>query len=206
MMGWDYVSEPRPSLAYCSSPGWYVSVEDHGMMLPAGNNSWLVHYSSLVVLRAETSGESRRNGRRSENFAYQYLKYLRRSLTCRKILRHGTSGFTSHPKEGVLWIFIALKNPSPRPALNPRPLVLVASTLTTTPPRWHKETHARLPSFFSLLVQRPRFYWEANNDITYVLQPIKIACEVQQLAQYRRLVISAISVGCNLLKERPNAV
>jgi hypothetical protein len=30
-------------------------------------------------------------------------------LTCRKILRHGTSGFTSHPKESVLRIFIALK-------------------------------------------------------------------------------------------------
>jgi hypothetical protein len=27
---------------------------------------------------------------------------------CHKILQHGTSGFTS-PKEGVLWIFIALK-------------------------------------------------------------------------------------------------
>jgi hypothetical protein len=28
-------------------------------------------------------------------------------LTCHKILWHGASGFTSHPKEGVLWIFIA---------------------------------------------------------------------------------------------------
>jgi hypothetical protein len=68
-------------------------------------------------------------------FAYQYLKYLKGSLTFRKIWRHGTSGFTSHPKDGVLWIFIALKNPSPRPVLNPRPLDPVASTLTTTPPR-----------------------------------------------------------------------
>jgi hypothetical protein len=39
--------------------------------------------------------------------------YLKGSLTCHKILRHGTSGFTSHPKEGVLWIFITLKNPLP---------------------------------------------------------------------------------------------
>jgi hypothetical protein len=31
------------------------------------------------------------------------------SFTCRKILRHGTSCFTSHPKEGVLRIFIAIK-------------------------------------------------------------------------------------------------
>jgi hypothetical protein len=31
------------------------------------------------------------------------------SLTSRKIVRHGTSGFTSCPKEGVLRILIALK-------------------------------------------------------------------------------------------------
>jgi hypothetical protein len=64
-----------------------------------------------------------------------YLRYLKGSSTCRKILRHGTSGFTSHPKEGLLRIFIALKNPSPRPGLNPRPLGAVARKLTTTPPR-----------------------------------------------------------------------
>jgi hypothetical protein len=45
------------------------------------------------------------------------------------------SRFTSHPKEGVLRICIALKNPSPLPGLNPRPLGPVACTLTTTPPR-----------------------------------------------------------------------
>jgi hypothetical protein len=97
----------------------------------AGENSWLIHNSSLAVLPAEKSGASR-----SENFAYQYLKYLKEYLTCHKILWHGTCGFTSHPKEGVLWIFITLKNPSPWPCLNPRPLGLVASTLTTTPLRW----------------------------------------------------------------------
>jgi hypothetical protein len=49
----------------------------------------------------------------------QYLRYLKRSLTCRKILRYPTSGFTSHPKEDVLQICIALKNVSPLPDLNP---------------------------------------------------------------------------------------
>jgi hypothetical protein len=34
------------------------------------------------------------------------------SLTCRKILRHGTDGFTSSTKEVVLRICIALKNSS----------------------------------------------------------------------------------------------
>jgi hypothetical protein len=56
-------------------------------------------------------------------------------LTCRKILRHEASGFTSHSKEGVVQNFIALKNPSPRLGLNPRALGPVASTLITIPPR-----------------------------------------------------------------------
>jgi hypothetical protein len=54
-----------------------------------------------------------------------------------KKLRHGTSGFTSHPKEGVLRIFIVIKNPSPRPGLNRRPVGSVARTLTTAPPTQH---------------------------------------------------------------------
>jgi hypothetical protein len=65
----------------------------------------------------------------------QYLWYVNGSFTCRKILRHGTFGFTSCLKEGVLQIFIVLKNPSPWPGLKLRPLGPVASTLTTKPPR-----------------------------------------------------------------------
>jgi hypothetical protein len=38
-------------------------------------------------------------------------------------------------KEGVLCIFITIKNPSPWPGSNPRPLGLMVSTLTTIPPR-----------------------------------------------------------------------
>jgi hypothetical protein len=114
---------------------WRTRVMIIMIMMPAGNNSWLVHQSYLAVLPVETSGASRRNGRRSENFAYQYLEYLKGSLTCRKILRHGISGFTSQPKKGVLRIFIVLKNPSTRSGLTTRLLDPVASTLITTPPR-----------------------------------------------------------------------
>jgi hypothetical protein len=71
----------------------------------------------------------------NENLVYPSPWDFKSSLIYRKILRHGTSGFISHPKEGVLQIFIALKNTSPWPSLNPRPLGLVASTLTTTTPR-----------------------------------------------------------------------
>jgi hypothetical protein len=65
----------------------------------------------------------------------QYLWYVSGSFTCRQILRHRSSGFTSHPKENVLRDFIALKNPSPQPGLNPRPFGAVASTLTAAPTR-----------------------------------------------------------------------
>jgi hypothetical protein len=51
----------------------------------------------------------------NENLVYPSLWDFKIFFSCRNILRHGTSGFTSHPKEGVLRIFIALKNPSPLP-------------------------------------------------------------------------------------------
>jgi hypothetical protein len=109
MMGWDYVSELRPPMGILLIP---QVICEHGepwwWWCQLGDNSWLIHQSSLAVLSAETSGASRRNGR-SENFAYQYLKYLKGYLTCCKLLRHGTSGFTSHPKEGALWILSPLK-------------------------------------------------------------------------------------------------
>jgi hypothetical protein len=44
-------------------------------------------------------------------------------------LRHGTDGFTSPPKEGVLRIFLHLKIRRLRPGLNPRTSVPKASTL-----------------------------------------------------------------------------
>jgi hypothetical protein len=45
----------------------------------------------------------------NENLVYPSPWDFKRSLTCHKILLHGTSGFIFHPKEGVPRIFIALK-------------------------------------------------------------------------------------------------
>jgi hypothetical protein len=67
----------------------------------------------------DISGGSGRVGEGNENLVYPFPWDFKKSFACRKILRHGTSGFTSHPKEGVLRIFIALKNPSPWPGSNP---------------------------------------------------------------------------------------
>jgi hypothetical protein len=73
-------------------------------------------------------------GEGNENLVYASPWDFKRFLTCHKILRHGSSGFSSHLKEGV-WISVALRNPSPWPSLNLRPLGPVASTLMATPPR-----------------------------------------------------------------------
>jgi hypothetical protein len=85
-------------------------------------------------LPSETSLERVGSGKGNENLVYTSLWDFKRSFTCHKILRHGTSGFTSHLKEGVLRNFITLKNPPPWPGSNPQPFVPVASALTTTPP------------------------------------------------------------------------
>jgi hypothetical protein len=49
-----------------------------------------------------------------------FFSYLQVIFTRHKILEHGANSFTSPPKEGVLRIFVALKNHSPRPTLNPQ--------------------------------------------------------------------------------------
>jgi hypothetical protein len=117
----------------------------------------------------DISGASTRMGEENENLVYPSLWDFERSLTCRKILRHGTSGFTSYLKEGVLWIIIALKNPLPCQDSNPRPLGPVTSTLTTTPPRrlrihffsWRRcgsSTQVWMPTYVSIL-RIPQVIW-----------------------------------------------
>ena len=62
-------------------------------------------------------------------------------------LRHGTEGFTSPPKEGVLRIFSPLKIRRLRPGLNPRTWVPKASTLPLT----HTHTHTHRWKHIALL-------------------------------------------------------
>ena len=63
----------------------------------------------------------------SGNFAYMASIYVIRDLLHTANLRHGTDGFTSPPKEGVLRIFSPLKFRRLRPSLNPRTWVLRAA-------------------------------------------------------------------------------
>ena len=71
-------------------------------------------------------------------------------------MRHGTDGFTSPPKEGVLRIFSSLKFRRLRPGLNPRTWLLKASTLTPRPPKplpaaVNKQNTARVASFWFII-------------------------------------------------------
>jgi hypothetical protein len=76
-------------------------------------------------------------GERNENLALRSVSVhtCKWFPTCRKILEHRASSFTSPPKESVLRIFIALKNLSSRLVLNPRSLGPMLSTLTVTSSR-----------------------------------------------------------------------
>ena len=65
----------------------------------------------------------------SGNFAEMTTSTPFRYLLHAANLRHGTDGFTSPPKEGVLRSFSPLKIRRLRPGLNPRTWVLKASTL-----------------------------------------------------------------------------
>ena len=50
-------------------------------------------------------------------------------------LRHRTNGFTSLPKEGVLGIFFALKNPTASAGLGPANLGTKGQHATSRPPK-----------------------------------------------------------------------
>jgi hypothetical protein len=65
----------------------------------------------------------------------RHIGWKQKKKVKKKFLRHGADSFTFPPKEGVLRIFIALKNPSPSAGLNSRSVFPMASTLTTRPPR-----------------------------------------------------------------------
>jgi hypothetical protein len=84
--------------------------------------------SRVIWYQAEGTGEV------NDEFGFgkYFCSYLQVFFfTCRKILRHGTSGFTSPPKECVLRIFIALT----RQGLNLRTYGPTASNITITLPR-----------------------------------------------------------------------
>jgi hypothetical protein len=122
-VGWNYVSELRPPTGL-----FFVSqvIDEHGESW-LESNSWFVRQSSLVIGYYQRSNlvASRRIRRNEWDLALRnnFIRACKWFFTYRKILRHGTSGFIFPPKEGVLRIFIVLKNSLPQPGFNPLTLV-----------------------------------------------------------------------------------
>jgi hypothetical protein len=118
--GWDHVSELRPPTGLLSIPQviceygepWrnYVVTEQPIRPPELSSNPTKSPNSNAEVTE-------RRNG---EICVTKYLFHTSKgTLTCRKISRLGTEGFTSPSKEGVLRIFIALKIQSPSAGIEP---------------------------------------------------------------------------------------
>jgi hypothetical protein len=132
----------------------------------AFRSEWPAHwlhkfYSSWYDCQSHLNQETWvRNGR---------WNLLTKHLYARKVLlRHGTDGFTSPPKEVVLRIFITLKN---RSGSNPQTLGPVASTLTTSPPR---ATYRNLLTLFAFWL----FRFNVKLFCSLHLQPI-ISSQIQ---------------------------
>ena len=64
-----------------------------------------------------------------------YFHVAFRNLLHALNLRHGTDGFTSPPKEGVLRIFFALKNPTASAGFEPANLGTKDQHATSRPPK-----------------------------------------------------------------------
>jgi hypothetical protein len=136
MMGWEWRLRTADSIGLLFIPGWLRCGPWYRLGLTPNSSTralWQPPVLSGGPVSRDISVASRRMGEGNDNLVYPSPWDFKVSFTCRKILRHGISGFTCHPKEGVLRIFIAVKSPSPWPGSNPRPLGPVASTLTNTP-------------------------------------------------------------------------
>jgi hypothetical protein len=108
-MGWDYVSELRPSRAYCSFPMWYISMEDHGGMISTGETPDS-STRSLWQCYEQTPSSKSRGTWQTMNLAFENLCFTLRSdfLTCCNILRDEADGFTFPPKVSCRFLSLDL--------------------------------------------------------------------------------------------------
>jgi hypothetical protein len=78
----------------------------------SSNHSSFNHQSSLAVTSRHLVAKREKLGEECPWILPTSTSFMRRELTCRKILRYRTDGFTCPPKEVVLRSFISVKNPS----------------------------------------------------------------------------------------------
>ena len=111
-------------------------------------------------------------------------------------LRHGTGGFTSPPKEGVLRIFSPLKIRRLRPDLNPRNWVLKASMLPLDHTHTHTHTHTYIYIYIYLYIQHPTGKgWKICTMFKYKSSSLLFYC-----SRYMDNILQVISCICNHLQ------
>jgi hypothetical protein len=90
-----------------------MSMENHGGMISTENAANLSTRALLKSYQVSSSSKAAEIGEGNEYCPRKHLSHISKGfLTFRIILRHGADGFTSPPKEDMLRIFVALKNPS----------------------------------------------------------------------------------------------
>jgi hypothetical protein len=109
---------------YCSSPRWYMSIENQSGMIMTAEYFWFVHKRPLAII-IEESSSNKAGGIGRENNECCLTKNLfhisKGFLTFRKILRHGAHCEILSPWKICLHL----------PGLNSRNLGPMTSTLTT---------------------------------------------------------------------------
>jgi hypothetical protein len=126
--------------------GEFLGVGCHCFPPPLDVSTFSARY--LHVQRRErplVAGGGTLRGREMFRQIWLRIRLLRnsRDLLHSANLRHGTGGFTSPPKEGVLRIFSPLKIRRLRQGLNPRTWEPKAITLTPRPPKFHEPLKRR---------------------------------------------------------------
>jgi hypothetical protein len=119
------------ALAHCILGKFFLGVGCHCFPLPLDVPTFVARCLHVHNNARDPSSERWNCGREmlSGNFVEMTTSTPFRDLLHGANLRHGTDGFTSPPKEGVLRIFLPLKIRRLQPGLNPRTWVLKASTL-----------------------------------------------------------------------------
>ena len=95
-------------------------------------------------------------------------------VTFRDILRHGTNGFTSLPKEGVLRIFFALKNPTASTGFETANLGTKGQHATSRPPKPQN-------TFISVLYSN---HWDCKCQDTGQFTAVTEQCDPQSTARH----------------------
>ena len=114
-------------------------------------------------------------------------------------LRHGTDGFTSPPKEGVLRIYSPLKIRRLRPGLNPRTWVLNASTLLLD----HLHLHVKIESYPLIQKSTSSKAIVIRHELIMPQTAIKLVHERQQLM---RQLLSLLPVAIQIMQRQSSRI